>query len=95
MSSSFLSFYSILVLFEAADEDGSGTLNPAETKTVIQTVCDNNGYECPSDAMMDEFLAEIGGAVTFEMFARVAIPRILELSGLDLVEETTTETKTA
>jgi len=89
---SSLSSSSLLVLFEAADVDGSGTLNPTETKTVIHTVCDNNGYECPSEDVMDEFLAAIGGAVTFEMFARVAIPRILELSGLELVEEMTTET---
>merc|ERR1711935_836795 len=75
------------VLFNEADEDESGALNPEETKKVIKTVCENNEYECPPDDALDEFIKEIGGEVTFDMFCSVAVPRILALSGIEIVED--------
>ena len=71
----------------AADKDESGVLNPDEIKGVIKTVCENDGVDCPSEADMDEFIAEIGGEVTFDQFASVAIPRILIASQMDIIED--------
>lgn len=84
---SLFAFLHFAVLFDTADENGSGTLNADETKNVIKKVCENNGYECPPDDAMDEFIAEIGGEVTFDMFCSVAVPRILALSGIEIVED--------
>jgi len=74
------------ILFMEADKDGSGVLDPPEIKDVIRKVCEKDQVECPSEEDMDTFICEIGGEVNFEMFAMVAVPRILIKAGMEMVE---------
>mmetsp|Transcript_50169 Transcript_50169/g.56037 ORF Transcript_50169/g.56037 Transcript_50169/m.56037 type:complete len:166 (+) Transcript_50169:228-725(+) len=75
------------LLFSEADKDESGALNPEEIKNVITKVCERDAVDPPSDAVMDDFIAEIGGEVTFDMFASVAVPRILLAAGIEIIDD--------
>merc|ERR1711935_193478 len=78
------------VLFVAADEDGSGVLEPSEIKNVIKVIKERNEQEPPSESEMDEFIEdELGGRCSFHTFASFIVPKILKASGMEIVSNET------
>jgi len=78
------------VLFAAADEDGSGVLDPSEIKNVIKVIKERNEQEPPSESEMDEFIEdELGGRCSFHTFASFIVPKILKASGIEIVSDET------
>jgi hypothetical protein len=71
----------------AADKDGSGVLEPNEIKDLIRKVCERDEVDPPTIEEMDAFIADIGGEVPFDLFALIAIPRILAKAGIQVVED--------
>ena len=54
---------------------------------MITKVCERDAVDPPAEEAMDDFITEIGGEVTFDMFASVAVPRILLAAGIEIIED--------
>ena len=64
------------MIFVAADIHESGGLDRDEIKYVFRKTCERYEVDPPTTEEMDEFITDIGGEVTFDLFALVTIPHI-------------------
>jgi hypothetical protein len=75
-----------VVLFDAADTDGSGVLESSEIKNVLIKLHEAAGADPPSDADMDAMIEKVGGEVTLEQFSAIMIPIIVASLGDPVIE---------
>eukprot|EP00544_Gedaniella_sp_CCMP2646_P005004 CAMPEP_0202491002 /NCGR_PEP_ID=MMETSP1361-20130828/8215_1 /ASSEMBLY_ACC=CAM_ASM_000849 /TAXON_ID=210615 /ORGANISM="Staurosira complex sp., Strain CCMP2646" /LENGTH=161 /DNA_ID=CAMNT_0049120991 /DNA_START=123 /DNA_END=608 /DNA_ORIENTATION=- len=75
-----------VVLFDAADADGSGVLESSEIKNVLIKLHEAAGADPPSDADMDAMIEKVGGEVTLEQFSAIMIPIIVASLGDPVIE---------
>mmetsp|Transcript_5536 Transcript_5536/g.7981 ORF Transcript_5536/g.7981 Transcript_5536/m.7981 type:complete len:161 (-) Transcript_5536:45-527(-) len=88
----FLQFAAIMkvmmicvMMFDAADADGSGSIDKGELKVVLTNIYEKQGEDPPTDEQVGEWLTALDqagdGTISFEEFASFIIPVIIESCG--------------